>query len=283
MAPRASGKPGADAKAAAAAAEKWKNAATAAAAERDAALAAQHAAEGAAAVAIKRATLADAAVGAARRESAAARATPAATTAPPQPQRVPLLDAAEVQAILASPFAQRPRARAADDAAAMTTPMRGPSLAAERSAPARLFSAFPYTPGRMAEDEEDAGSEAEEELPPLTPFGADGPRSAIKARRPLGLSYGGNAPALRSEASGELHARVKASALKDAAAAECGSEAPPRAASAPARRASAAAGSGFAMLTGAARVTVRPGSRAAALLAVAAVPEKPQPKWNARW
>jgi hypothetical protein len=31
------------------------------------------------------------------------------------------------------------------------------------------------------------------------------------AETPAALSYGGNAPALRSEASGELHARVKAS------------------------------------------------------------------------
>jgi hypothetical protein len=101
------------------------------------------------------------------------------------------------------------------------------------------------------------------------------------------------AQSLRAEASGELHARVKASMAKtldgdddafdDAAPGSHG-----RSASEPARRsrsrARASTGSfGLAMLSGAARVSVKAGSRAAALLAVAAVPEKPQPKWSSRW
>ena len=89
--------------------------------------------------------------------------------------------------------------------------------------------------------------------------------------------------ALRAEASFDLTARVKASALRDAAAPATELSADGRAASAPASARGRASTGGLNMLSGAARIVVRPGSRAAAVLAAAAAPAKPQPKWNARF
>ena len=247
-------------------AEKWRAAAAVAAAERDAALAAAKAAQDIAAAATKRAMAADAAAASARRDAAKARGLSMGTSAGAGGGR-PSLAAADVQAILTTPFGAA-RSTAASRRASMA-PTPAPALAAERSAPARLF--YPCTPGATAEEEEDAP------LPPLALGGAE-PRSAVKApRRPLGPAA---CNGVGAEPSADFDARVKAAARRASGADELHA----RAASAPARRGRhSTGGAGLAMLSGASRVCVTPGSRTAALLAKAAEPEKPQPKWSARW
>lgn len=254
-------------------AEKWRAAAAVAAAERDAALAAAKAAQDIAAAATKRAMAADAAAAAARRDAAKARGLSMGTSAGAGGGR-PSLAAADVQAILSTPFGAARSTAASRRASMAATP--APALAAERSAPARLF--FPRTPGaaEVAENEE----EGDALLPPLALGGAE-PRSAVKApRRPLGPAACNGVDA---EPSADFDARVKAAARRASGADEL-QDVRARAASAPARRGRhSTGGAGLAMLSGASRVCVTPGSRTAVLLAKAAEAEKPQPKWSARW
>jgi hypothetical protein len=128
----------------------------------------------------------------------------------------------------------------------------------------------------VAENEE----EGDALLPPLALGGAE-PRSAVKApRRPLGPAACNGVDA---EPSADFDARVKAAARRASGADEL-QDVRARAASAPARRCRhSTGGAGLAMLSGASRVCVTPGSRTAVLLAKAAEAEKPQPKWSARW
>jgi len=220
-------KAAAETKAALASAQMWKGAATQAKAERDAANMAASSAKGAAAAAQARATLADAAASAARREAACARAG------------VPM-EAAEVQAILATPFTARGRRSLAPEQ---------PRLMAERSAPCISYS-------------------QEDELPPVTPAHDAGPRSAVKARRPLSTAPNGTE---RAASTTPFKARLLAAMVQEPP--------PTTAASTPGRT----PGRGLAMLAGAARIQMKPGSRAAAMMAAASEHEKPAATWSSRW